>query len=91
MGNRIDVASIGRKVKDLAPGVALATVITLVALVIGALQEQVFDYAVLEPLVLALIMGIAVRAFWSPRDEFLPGIGFAAKQMLEFAIVLLGA
>lgn len=64
---------------------------TIVALVIGAIEEAIIGYAVLEPLVLALLLGLAIRSLRPPESIYLPGIGFAAKQMLEFAIVLLGA
>ena len=84
-------AGIETKVRLLAPGIGLAVLITLVALACGAVQERLFDYAVLEPLVLALVIGLAVRALRPPPEVYLPGIGFAAKQLLEFAIVLLGA
>ena len=83
--------AIERRARQVAPGVALSAAITAVALVAGAIQESAFDYAILEPLVLALLMGLAVRALWPIPDTYLPGIGFAAKQLLEFAIVLLGA
>jgi len=73
------------------PGVGLAALLTLVALALGAVQERLVDYAFLEPLVLALLLGLAVRAIWPPQAVFLDGIGFAARQLLEFAIVLLGA
>ena len=80
------------KVRLLAPGIGRAVLITLVALACGELvEERLFDYAVLEPLVLALVIGLAVRALRPPPEVYLPGIGFAAKQLLEFAIVLLGA
>lgn len=83
--------AIERRGREVAPGVGLAALLTIVALVAGEVQERFFDYAALEPLVLALLLGLAVRALWPPRAVFAPGIGFAAKQMLEFAIVLLGA
>jgi len=91
MGGAGNWPAIGNRAREVAPGLGFATLITLVALALGAAQEPFFDYAVLEPLVLALLLGLAVRALWPPRDVFLPGIGFAAKQLLEFAIVLLGA
>jgi len=83
--------AIESRARAVAPGLGLAALLTLVALAIGEVQERFFDYAVLEPLVLALLLGLAVRAIWPPHDVFVPGIGFAAKQLLEFAIVLLGA
>lgn len=64
---------------------------TLIALVLGFAQEGVFGYAVLEPLVLALLLGLTIRTLWPPEAVFIPGIGFAGKQLLEAAIVLLGA
>ena len=73
------------------PGIALAAGITLVAIGLAEIEEAVFDYALLEPLVLGLILGVVIRAIWQPDARFLPGIGYAAKQVLEFAIVLLGA
>lgn len=74
----------------LLPGVVLAVVVTLVALAIAELETLVIGYALLEPLVLALILGVVVRAFWQPPDRMEPGIDFSAKQVLEFAIVLIG-
>jgi uncharacterized integral membrane protein (TIGR00698 family) len=91
MGLPIDINEVEARIRRWAPGVGLATLITVVALALGTIQERLFDFAALEPLVLALLIGLAVRALWLPRDIFLPGIGFAAKQLLEFAIVLLGA
>jgi len=83
--------AIASRARAVAPGLGLAALLTVIALVIGEVQERFLDYAVLEPLVLALLFGLAVRALWPPREVFVPGIGFAAKQLLEFAIVLLGA
>jgi uncharacterized integral membrane protein (TIGR00698 family) len=91
MRSRIDMYTAMERTRLWAPGVALATLITLVALALGRIQEMLFDFAALEPLVLALLIGLAVRAAWTPRAVFLPGIGISAKQLLEFAIVLLGA
>lgn len=77
--------------RRLGPGLALATGVTLVALVLGAIQDGLFGYPVLEPLVLALLLGLAIRTLRAPDAIFAPGIGFAGKQLLEGAIVLLGA
>jgi uncharacterized integral membrane protein (TIGR00698 family) len=79
------------QVRRLGPGVALASAITLVAVGLGEFQELFVDHVVFEPLVLALLIGLAVRAVWVPANVFLPGIAFAAKPLLEFAIVVLGA
>lgn len=84
--NRIDTW-----VRKNLPGIALAAGLTIVAILLATLEKRVFDYEILEPLVLGLILGIAVRSIWGVPAIFLPGIAFAAKQVLEFAIVLLGA
>ncbi len=77
--------------RRLAPGVLLACAVTIVSLAVGAIEEAIIGYAVLEPLVLALLLGLAIRSLRPPGAVYMPGIGFAAKQLLEFAIVLLGA
>ncbi len=69
----------------------MAAAITLAAMASGVVQRRWFGFVVLEPLVLALVAGLAIRAFWSPPERIQPGIAFAAKPLLEFAIVILGA
>ena len=73
------------------PGIAVSAAITLVAIILARIEEEIIGYALLEPLVLALILGIAIRSVWQPSAVLVPGINFAAKQLLEIAIVLLGA
>lgn len=77
-------------IRRLIPGIALAACVTLLSLVIAEIETLVIGYALLEPLVLALILGVVVRAFWEPPAVMQPGIDFSAKQVLEFAIVLIG-
>lgn len=36
-------------------------------------------------------LGVAIRTAWAPGPLWRPGIGFSAKYVLEFAIVMLGA
>ena len=45
----------------------------------------------LEALVIAILLGVAVRALWAPGAIWRPGINFSAKTLLEIAVVLLGA
>jgi uncharacterized integral membrane protein (TIGR00698 family) len=47
--------------------------------------------AYLEALVLAILLGAAIRTVWSPAPIWHPGIGFSGKLLLECAIVMLGA
>lgn len=72
------------------PGLALAAAVTLLALAIAEVETLVVGYPVLEPLVLALILGVLIRAAWQPPATMEPGIAFSAKQVLELAIVLIG-
>lgn len=77
--------------RRLAPGILVASLLTILAFALAEVQDAVFGWIVFEPLVLALIMGLVLRALWTPSDTLMPGIAFSAKQLLEFAIVLLGA
>ena len=45
----------------------------------------------IEALVLAILVGAAVRTAWTPGPGWKPGIDFSAKLLLEIAVVLLGA
>lgn len=74
----------------LLPGLLLAAAITAVAFGVARVEEALLGHAVLEPLVLALLLGLVVRAAWTPPASAEPGIAFAGKQLLEFAIVVLG-
>lgn len=84
-------ANLLETIRRLAPGVLAAAILTAAAFLLGELQHAAIGWVVFEPLVLALIMGLVVRALWTPPDQLTPGIAFSAKQLLEFAIVLLGA
>ncbi len=84
-------SAIAARIKSLAPGIALSVAITLVSLVLQQLEERVFSHPYLEALVIAILIGIAVRSFWEPDQRWRPGIAFSAKQVLELAVVLLGA
>lgn len=58
----------------------------------GERLEAVFvGRAWVEGLVLALLLGAAIRLFWSPSAQTQRGVDFSAKTLLEIAIVLLGA
>jgi uncharacterized integral membrane protein (TIGR00698 family) len=74
-----------------APGICLCVLIAAAAYALQALEIQRFGRPWLEALVLAILLGTAVRTGWSPGPTWLPGIGFSAKILLEVAIVLLGA
>lgn len=40
--------------------------------------------------VFGILIGMVLAGFWQERGECLPGIGFTAKKVLQYAVVLLG-
>lgn len=79
------------KAKHLLPGLLVAIAVALAAFGLQAIEVHFTGQPYLEALVLAILVGVAVRTFWTPGERFLPGINFSGKFLLEFAIVLLGA
>lgn len=61
------------------------------ALALESAEEHLFGRAWLEALVLAIVLGTALRTVWNPGARYFPGIAFGAKTVLEVAVVLLGA
>src|SRR5215471_7550909 len=77
--------------KQLLPGVLLCTAITIAATLLQMTEIHLVGQPYLEALVLAILLGAAIRTAWKPSTRWMPGINFSAKFVLEFAIVLLGA
>ena len=73
------------------PGIFLCVTITLAATLLQAIEVKLVGQPYLEALVLAILIGVAIRTMWTPDLRWVPGIVFSAKFILEFAIVLLGA
>lgn len=80
----------GRKVTRILPGLALCLAVTAAALATERAEAAAFGATWLEALVLAILIGTAVRTAWTPSATFTPGIAFSAKLLLEIAVVLLG-
>ncbi|WP_424629805.1 YeiH family protein [Bradyrhizobium sp. SYSU BS000235] len=74
-----------------APGIILCLGISVIALGIQSVEAAKFGHPYVEGLVVAILLGMIVRTFWQPGKRWLVGIAFCAKQMLEVAVVLLGA
>ncbi len=75
----------------LLPGVGLCLAVTGAAYALEAGERAMAGKAWLEALVLAILIGTAVRSLWTPGDRWHEGIAFSAKYLLEVAVVLLGA
>ncbi len=80
-----------RSAAGLLPGVLLCLLITVCASVLEAAERRLAGQAYLEALVLAILLGVAIRTAWTPGPRWHPGIAFSAKFLLELAVVLLGA
>lgn len=81
----------GKTIARLAPGIVLCMAISLMAFGLQMAEEHWTGRPYLEALVIAILIGTAVRTAWTPDSRFLPGIAFSGKMLLEFAVMLLGA
>lgn len=79
------------KARDILPGLALCIGVSLAAKLFERLEEYAFGRAWLEALVLAILIGTAVRTVWTPGQRWRGGIVYSARTLLEVAVVLLGA
>ena len=77
--------------RAILPGLGLCVAVTAAAIGFEAVETHLFGRAWLEALVLAILLGSAIRTAWTPSQRFFPGIAFGAKTVLEIAVVLLGA
>ena len=68
----------------LLPGLALAAAVALPAWALGRAMP------LLGGAVLAILLGVLLRAAWTPCPAFAPGVRFAGKRVLQASIVLLG-
>jgi uncharacterized integral membrane protein (TIGR00698 family) len=79
------------KLGALAPGLLLCIAVSAAAAGLQLAEARLFGRAWLETLVLAILLGAAIRTAWTPGARWTAGIEFAAKTVLEIAVVLLGA
>ncbi len=75
----------------LLPGIVLCIAVTLVSVGLQIVEEGALGHPYVEALVLAILLGMAIRTAWTPGPRFSRGIAFSAKQLLEVAVMLLGA
>ena len=71
--------------RERAPGLLAAAAIAVVAFLLGRLVPLIGGP------VFAIVLGMAAAAYKRPSPRLRPGIAFASKQLLQAAIVLLGA
>jgi uncharacterized integral membrane protein (TIGR00698 family) len=75
----------------LLPGIALAAAVSLASVSIAAVETRIFGHPIIEALVVAILLGMVVRTFWTPPAAFDAGVRFTGKEVLEIAVFLLGA
>jgi uncharacterized membrane protein YadS len=89
--DRIEVLT---SIKDLArivPGLLLCVAVAAVAMLLQMVEVELAGQPYLEALVIAILLGVAIRTAWTPGQYWSSGIQFSAKILLEIAVVLLGA
>lgn len=79
------------RIAKFIPGIVLCLLITIAAIGLQIIEENVTGRAWVEALVIAILLGAVARTVFSPGKRFLPGMSFCAKTLLEIAVVLLGA
>ena len=84
-------AQASNAIKKTIPGLALCIAVAGMAFVLARIEQRLFGSVWLEALVLAILIGTAIRTAWTPHHRWLPGFDFSAKLLLEIAVVLLGA
>ncbi|TLU74453.1 YeiH family protein [Lichenicoccus roseus] len=74
-----------------APGLLLCTGVALAAVLLQRVEAILLGRAWLEALVLAILLGAAIRMAWTPSARWHCGIDLSARLLLEIAVMLLGA
>ena len=81
----------GARLRSLGPGIFVAVIVSLLAVVGGRIEERMLGRAIIEPLVLAILIGMALRTVRGASSQAEAGVRFVAKDVLEVAVLLLGA
>lgn len=79
------------KLRQIGPGLATSCALAAAGLGLQWAITKLTGFTVLEALVLALLLGLIWRNTMGCSDRVLVGCKFASKEVLEVAIVLLGA
>jgi uncharacterized integral membrane protein (TIGR00698 family) len=80
-----------RRFSSRAPGLAAVLLVSLAAHYLGIWESRALGRTFVDPLVLAILIGLLARAALGARESLENGVNFAAKDILEVAVVLLGA
>jgi uncharacterized integral membrane protein (TIGR00698 family) len=75
----------------LLPGLVAVVIVSAASVALGAAETAVVGRAIIEPLVLAILLGMIARSVRGADARAEPGVRFVAKDVLEAAVFLLGA
>ena len=78
------------KAGRLTPGLIVTSLVALSSVGVAAIESRLLGHPVIEGLVVAILLGMVLRTIWRPQPAMEPGIRFAAKELLEVAVFLLG-
>jgi uncharacterized integral membrane protein (TIGR00698 family) len=76
--------------REILPGVVVCIAIAIAAMLLQQAEVYFAGQPYLEAIVLAILLGVAIRTVWVPGPRWTPGISISAKFVLECAIVMLG-
>ena len=79
----------GARALPLIPGLALSAAVALAAVAVQALELRLFGRGWIDAIVLAILIGAAIRSVWTPPASLRPGVEFSARTLLEIAVVLM--
>lgn len=79
------------RLNTLLPGLLLSLSLGGLAIALYAVEARYLAHPPLESLVLALLLGVVCRQLFGLPARFQPGQAYGAKQVLEAAVLLLGA
>jgi len=79
-----------RRIVGLVPGLGLALAVTALAVAGEWLEQQLLGTAHLDALVLAILAGTLIHTQFGLAPQFVAGVRFASRTVLEVAVVLLG-
>lgn len=92
-GERVTAGArtLGGQAGKLLPGILLCLLVAVAAELLGVAEAALLGRAWLEPLVLAILLGMLLGNTLGVPDGARPGIRFSAKTLLDIAVALLGA
>src|SRR5688572_12871659 len=77
--------------RSLIPGLLFCIIVAGTAILIENVESALLGRAWLQSIVLAILLGAAIRSFLPLGQAYRAGINFTATRLLEVAVMLLGA